>query len=222
MADNGEQEKTQTDTAPFEENTSETTDEVKDAGTKVDGEGAQEEAKEQTQPAETDIKQDEQTTELSDNVTAKEESPDTPKDEATSDTTKSEEAKKDQGNADSTTLETAITTAEAGTTEANDNVKTADDKDIILTEDKQEAGATSAVEEEKGSKAKAKKEDTKPKKKVVTGVPVVQPEGDVKTLNLVLFGATGPTGRLILQQALELGHTVTAIVRSPEKLEEVK
>src|SRR5258706_6134730 len=36
--------------------------------------------------------------------------------------------------------------------------------------------------------------------------------------NILLLGATGPTGRLLLAQALERGHTVTALVRHPEDL----
>lgn len=37
-------------------------------------------------------------------------------------------------------------------------------------------------------------------------------------MNLVVLGATGGTGRLVVEQALAAGHTVTALVRSPEKL----
>jgi uncharacterized protein YbjT (DUF2867 family) len=37
-------------------------------------------------------------------------------------------------------------------------------------------------------------------------------------LNLVVLGATGRTGRLVVEHALAAGHTVTALVRSPEKL----
>ena len=37
-------------------------------------------------------------------------------------------------------------------------------------------------------------------------------------MNLVVLGATGRTGRLVVQEALAAGHTVTALVRSPEKL----
>jgi uncharacterized protein YbjT (DUF2867 family) len=37
-------------------------------------------------------------------------------------------------------------------------------------------------------------------------------------MNLVVFGATGRTGRLVIEHALAAGHTVTALVRSPEKL----
>lgn len=37
-------------------------------------------------------------------------------------------------------------------------------------------------------------------------------------MKLLLLGATGGTGRQLLSQALEAGHEVTALVRSPEKL----
>ncbi len=37
-------------------------------------------------------------------------------------------------------------------------------------------------------------------------------------MNLIIFGSTGNTGRQVMKQALELGHDVTAFVRSPEKL----
>jgi len=37
-------------------------------------------------------------------------------------------------------------------------------------------------------------------------------------MNLVVLGATGGTGRLVVEQALAAGHTVTALVRSPAKL----
>lgn len=36
--------------------------------------------------------------------------------------------------------------------------------------------------------------------------------------NLVVLGASGRTGRLVVEQALAAGHSVTALVRSPEKL----
>jgi uncharacterized protein YbjT (DUF2867 family) len=39
-----------------------------------------------------------------------------------------------------------------------------------------------------------------------------------KSMNLLVLGATGRTGRLVVEQALAAGHTVTALVRSPEKL----
>lgn len=37
-------------------------------------------------------------------------------------------------------------------------------------------------------------------------------------MKVALFGATGATGRLVLEQALSRGHTVTALVRTPSKL----
>ena len=37
-------------------------------------------------------------------------------------------------------------------------------------------------------------------------------------MKLLVLGATGRTGRLVVEQALAAGHTVTALVRSPEKL----
>jgi uncharacterized protein YbjT (DUF2867 family) len=37
-------------------------------------------------------------------------------------------------------------------------------------------------------------------------------------MNLVVLGATGRTGRLVVEQALAAGHAVTALVRSPENL----
>src|SRR5256885_9048394 len=37
-------------------------------------------------------------------------------------------------------------------------------------------------------------------------------------MNLVILGATGRTGRLAVERALAAGHTVTALVRSPDKL----
>lgn len=37
-------------------------------------------------------------------------------------------------------------------------------------------------------------------------------------MKIVVFGATGGTGREIVQQALEAGHDVTAFVRTPDKL----
>ena len=37
-------------------------------------------------------------------------------------------------------------------------------------------------------------------------------------MKLLIFGATGATGRLLVDQALELGHAVTAFVRDPARL----
>jgi hypothetical protein len=38
-------------------------------------------------------------------------------------------------------------------------------------------------------------------------------------MNLTVLGATGATGRELVAQALERGHTVTALARNPDKLE---
>ena len=40
-------------------------------------------------------------------------------------------------------------------------------------------------------------------------------------MKLIIFGATGGTGRQLLKQALELGHDVTAYTRHPEKLKKL-
>ncbi|MBK9944533.1 MAG: SDR family oxidoreductase [Kouleothrix sp.] len=37
-------------------------------------------------------------------------------------------------------------------------------------------------------------------------------------MRIVIFGATGPTGRALLAQALEQGHVVTAVARNPAAL----
>lgn len=37
-------------------------------------------------------------------------------------------------------------------------------------------------------------------------------------MNIAIFGASGPTGILLVQQALEQEHQVTALVRNPDKL----
>ncbi len=37
-------------------------------------------------------------------------------------------------------------------------------------------------------------------------------------MNLLIFGATGPTGLRLVEQALEAGHQVTAFVRDPSRL----
>ena len=39
--------------------------------------------------------------------------------------------------------------------------------------------------------------------------------GDRETMNLLIFGATGGTGRVLITQALEQGHRVTAFARNP-------
>src|ERR687888_2308318 len=37
-------------------------------------------------------------------------------------------------------------------------------------------------------------------------------------MRLTIFGASGKTGRHLVEQALEAGHTVTAVVRDPARL----
>ena len=41
-------------------------------------------------------------------------------------------------------------------------------------------------------------------------------------MNLIIFGSTGGTGRELLKQALEQGHSVTAYARNPAKLDDIK
>ena len=41
-------------------------------------------------------------------------------------------------------------------------------------------------------------------------------------MKILLLGATGRTGRQIIEEALKSGHSVSAIVRDPEKLKEYK
>ena len=41
-------------------------------------------------------------------------------------------------------------------------------------------------------------------------------------MNVVVFGATGRTGRLLVEGALARGHVVTALVRAPEKLGDLR
>ena len=44
--------------------------------------------------------------------------------------------------------------------------------------------------------------------------------GDDSTkLKLLVFGGTGGTGKEVVTQALQRGHLVTAVVRTPEKVE---
>ena len=35
-------------------------------------------------------------------------------------------------------------------------------------------------------------------------------------MRIVIFGANGPTGRILTKQALDVGHTVVAVTRHPE------
>ncbi len=41
-------------------------------------------------------------------------------------------------------------------------------------------------------------------------------------MKLLIFGSTGGTGRELLKQALEQGHTVTAYARNPAKIDDIK
>lgn len=43
-------------------------------------------------------------------------------------------------------------------------------------------------------------------------------EGEVGGMRLTIFGATGGTGRQLVEQALAAGHEVTAVVRDPARL----
>ena len=38
-------------------------------------------------------------------------------------------------------------------------------------------------------------------------------------MNVLVFGASGATGREVAEQALDRGHSVSAFVRDPDKLE---
>jgi len=40
----------------------------------------------------------------------------------------------------------------------------------------------------------------------------------MRAMQLIVFGGTGATGRALIEQAADTGHTVTAFVRSPDKL----
>ena len=42
------------------------------------------------------------------------------------------------------------------------------------------------------------------------------------TKKVIIFGATGQSGRQLLQQALDVGYKVVAVARTPEKLDEFK
>ena len=45
---------------------------------------------------------------------------------------------------------------------------------------------------------------------------VLNEKDNFKRFKLVVFGATGATGTALVNQGLELGHEITAIVRTPE------
>ena len=40
-------------------------------------------------------------------------------------------------------------------------------------------------------------------------------------MKIIIFGSTGGTGRELVQQALDLGHEVTAFARQPAKLDDI-
>ena len=44
------------------------------------------------------------------------------------------------------------------------------------------------------------------------------PSGTRDSMKLIVLGATGGTGIEIVRQAIERGHSVTALVRSPDRL----
>src|SRR5438552_5701265 len=48
------------------------------------------------------------------------------------------------------------------------------------------------------------------------------PRGPHSSMKLVVLGATGGTGLEIVRQAVEHGHSVTALVRSPERLQPLR
>lgn len=48
--------------------------------------------------------------------------------------------------------------------------------------------------------------------------PQPAPHHHERFTNVVVLGAAGRTGRLVVEQAVAAGHSVTALVRSPEKL----
>src|SRR5882762_10094899 len=48
------------------------------------------------------------------------------------------------------------------------------------------------------------------------------PSGTRDSMKLVVLGATGGTGIEIVKQAIERGHSVTALVRSPDRLKEFR
>lgn len=41
-------------------------------------------------------------------------------------------------------------------------------------------------------------------------------------MKIVLLGATGQTGVPLIKQALQKGHSITAVVRNPDKLQQLK
>jgi putative NADH-flavin reductase len=53
---------------------------------------------------------------------------------------------------------------------------------------------------------------------VLTAQPSPLTTTETKPMHLAIFGATGRNGGLLLEQALQAGHQVTAIVRNPDRL----
>lgn len=51
---------------------------------------------------------------------------------------------------------------------------------------------------------------------------MITTDGKTSPSKILVLGATGGTGRLIVSQALARGHQVTALVRSPEKARDLK
>jgi uncharacterized protein YbjT (DUF2867 family) len=47
---------------------------------------------------------------------------------------------------------------------------------------------------------------------------IVRPPGIVKGMRIVVFGANGPTGHQLLDQALAAGHQVVAVTRRPDTM----
>ena len=47
---------------------------------------------------------------------------------------------------------------------------------------------------------------------------MITDSNEVRTVNVLIFGATGGTGRALVEQALVQGHAVTAFARNPAKV----
>jgi putative NADH-flavin reductase len=55
-------------------------------------------------------------------------------------------------------------------------------------------------------------------KRTLLQLSIARTQKEDKTMKLAIFGATGRTGRPLVQQALEAGHQVVALVRTPDKM----
>src|SRR5258708_22692587 len=53
-----------------------------------------------------------------------------------------------------------------------------------------------------------------PRKKYHLMLEITYEKGN--SMNIVIFGANGATGKILTKQALDSGHTVTAVTRHPE------